>query len=178
MPERSIYRNAALEQLSTPERLDQYISVADTRAWLATAAAALCIMVAGAWAFMGTVTTAVPARGVVRPTHDVMTYVAIADAPRVERGMLVVILPLGTMRAAGGVRGSVEEVGPLPSARDEMTSATGSSVLADEFSRRGPVVAVRVSLPANASIRAGTVTSAEIVVHRRRPIDFLRPGAQ
>ena len=34
MPDRSIYRNAALEQFSTPERLDQYISVADTRAWL------------------------------------------------------------------------------------------------------------------------------------------------
>jgi HlyD family secretion protein len=55
---------AALERLSTPDRLDQLIRVTSPRSWLVLLALLLAVSALGAWALLGRVTTRVEARGI------------------------------------------------------------------------------------------------------------------
>lgn len=58
------FRKAALEKLSTPEKLDQLITITGTRAWLSLSTIAIAIVAALLWAFAGKVKTKVDIMGV------------------------------------------------------------------------------------------------------------------
>lgn len=53
----SIFRKVSLERLSSPEQLDQLITVTDRRGWIGLAAAALLVAAGVAWAILGSVPT-------------------------------------------------------------------------------------------------------------------------
>ena len=56
---RQIFRQSALDRLSSPEQLDMLFQVVRPSAWAALAAAILLLGVLVAWGFRGTVTTLV-----------------------------------------------------------------------------------------------------------------------
>lgn len=56
---RSVFREVALERLSTPEQLDQLIQVTSPRSWLALGAIGTLLTGLLLWAYFGTVTTRV-----------------------------------------------------------------------------------------------------------------------
>jgi len=58
------FRKAALEKLSTPEKLDQLITITGTRAWISLSTIGLVIVAALFWAFAGKVKTKVDIMGV------------------------------------------------------------------------------------------------------------------
>lgn len=60
----SIFRDIALERLSTPEQLDLAMRVTSPAAWLALTALAVVIAALGAWSFIGTVPERVSAKGI------------------------------------------------------------------------------------------------------------------
>ncbi len=59
-----IYRQEALERLSSPDQFDQLMALTNPRGWIALAAAAALLLVAGLWAFLGTITVTVDGEGV------------------------------------------------------------------------------------------------------------------
>jgi len=61
---KSIFRQASLERLSSPERLDSLMEVVNLRAWIALAAAGLVILAGLAWGCLGSLAEEVPGQGI------------------------------------------------------------------------------------------------------------------
>nr|WP_277911490.1 NHLP bacteriocin system secretion protein [Magnetospirillum gryphiswaldense] len=95
----SIFRQVALERLSTPEQLDQAMCVTSPLAWLLMAASGVLVAVAVVWSMIATVPIRVPAKGILFSAGGVLTVASeqggrIAALPvrsnqRVEAGQLV-----------------------------------------------------------------------------------------
>jgi len=61
---RQIFRKAALEKLSTPEKLDQLIKIISLKSWLVLLTIALALFTAIGWSFTGRIKTKLQATGV------------------------------------------------------------------------------------------------------------------
>lgn len=67
-----IFRQEALERLSSPEKLDQAIQVVKPQAWLTLSAMSVLIAVAGIWSVFGRIPLTVTGQGIlIRPRHVV-----------------------------------------------------------------------------------------------------------
>src|SRR5689334_18500041 len=75
-----IYRQEALDRLSSPEQFDQLMPLTSPRGWIALAAAALLLLVAGLWAFLGTITVTVEGEGILTRAGGVRTVTAAGPA--------------------------------------------------------------------------------------------------
>jgi hypothetical protein len=74
---KTIFRQEAVERMSSPEQLDELMPVTSPRGWIALAGLSLLLVLGIAWAFLGTIETTVEGNGVlVRPG-----YVFLIDAP-------------------------------------------------------------------------------------------------
>jgi HlyD family secretion protein len=62
--ERSIFRKAALERLSSPEQLDYLMSITSPAGWLALAALAIIFFLIVLWGFLGRIPDSVSGRGI------------------------------------------------------------------------------------------------------------------
>ena len=60
----TIFRKAALDKLASPEQLDQLVTVADTRGWLAALGLGVVLAAAIAWSVFGSIRTEVEAPGI------------------------------------------------------------------------------------------------------------------
>jgi HlyD family secretion protein len=76
--EQQIFRKVALERLASPEQLDQAMRVTTARSWLALAAIGLLLLTAGAWGFVGQLSTKVGGRGILVRSSGIMEIVAPA----------------------------------------------------------------------------------------------------
>lgn len=86
------FRKAALEKLSTPEKLDQLIRITSPRAWIALLTIAMVITTAVSWGFFGRIKTKINTAGVLLggEVYDVVstTQGQLVDL-KVETGDLV-----------------------------------------------------------------------------------------
>lgn len=80
----AIFRQAALDRLSTPEELDQALHVARPTGWLAMVAVAVLVGVAGVWSLVSTVPVKVDAQGILLNMGGLLDVVPAADG-RVAR---------------------------------------------------------------------------------------------
>lgn len=64
MADRSIFRKAALDRLSSPEQLDRLMQVTDPRGWLALAGLCAIILFGAVWSVVGTIPTTITGRGI------------------------------------------------------------------------------------------------------------------
>ena len=73
----TLFRKAALDKLASPEQLDQLVTVADTRGWIAASGLGVVIAAALCWGVFGSVRTEVEAPGIlVRESGQVVSAVA------------------------------------------------------------------------------------------------------
>jgi HlyD family secretion protein len=98
--ETTLFRTAALERLSTPDRLDQTLRLASSKAWMALAAVLIIIGATAFWAWKGSVATTVSGMAVIVRTGGMVTLSAqgnggqivalnVAVGERVKRGQVV-----------------------------------------------------------------------------------------
>ncbi len=78
--DRSIFREVALERLSSPDELDRLLRVTDTKAWIALIAAFGLIAVALVWGYQGRLPSTVSGQGVIVRTGGVLNVVAAGSA--------------------------------------------------------------------------------------------------
>src|SRR6202000_1089217 len=71
-----IFRDVALDRLSSPDELDRLLRVTDTRAWLAQIAIFAIIVVALVWGYTGRLPSTVSGQGVIVRTGGVLNVVA------------------------------------------------------------------------------------------------------
>ena len=73
---RSIFREVALERLSSPEELDRLLKVTDSKAWIAQLTIFALTMVALVWGFSGRVPSVVSGQGVIVRRGGVLNVVS------------------------------------------------------------------------------------------------------
>lgn len=78
---RPLFRKEALDRLSAPDRLDQALQIVEPRDWVAVSALGGLLALALVWSVVGSVPTAVTARGVVTHPRRVVPIEAPASGP-------------------------------------------------------------------------------------------------
>jgi HlyD family secretion protein len=97
-----IFRKAALERLSSPEQLDQAVTVVPRHSWIALAGVCLLAVAACLWATAGSVTTKAAGEGLIIRTGGVLNVVAggagivtsvkVAPGDQVQAGQVVAVI--------------------------------------------------------------------------------------
>lgn len=80
---KKLFREASLERLSSPDKLDQLMVVTSRRAWFALSALILAVALAIAWGFLGVIPTRVQGQGVLMKTGGIQS-VAVSAAGRIS----------------------------------------------------------------------------------------------
>lgn len=159
-----LFREAALQHQSSPERLDEQLEVTPPRAWLALGALLAVIVVAGLAGGLMRVPITVAGEGAFRGPREFTVFVSAAESGRVRPGMTARVR---TTRADRG-EGTVFAVAGEPATRGEL-----AAVLFHEDPRPHVArVAVHVILRAGDEPR-GTPGAARIVVGEERPLALL-----
>ena len=90
MENNGIFRKKAVERVSSPEQLNDYIHVTSPEIWLALIG--IIIILAGAlvWATFGSIYTTVEGAGTVTG-GNLTLYIKVADRSQVEEGMTITV---------------------------------------------------------------------------------------
>ena len=102
--DKSMFRQAALDRLSSPEQLDQLMQVTSPRVWLAAFVLAAAVIATGLWAWFGSVSTEVGGQAVftrsggldsvVVTSSGRVADIAVAAGDDIAQGQLVARLSL------------------------------------------------------------------------------------
>ena len=123
MGDSNIFRQEALERLSSPEQLDQLMQIVSPRSWLPLVTVGGLLGAALVWACEGRIPVTTSSHAILAYTggDDSSELVGVAHFPsgelaQIEPGMDVLLIPdvEGNKQAAGGIEGKVREVS-LPS---------------------------------------------------------------
>jgi HlyD family secretion protein len=202
--QKPIFRQAALERLSSPEQLDQLMQVTTPKGWLALIALAGLLVTAVILGFVGSIPVTVTGQCILldgggannSPTNDLeaIIYVSPMDGRDIRPGMDVQILPSTVKEEeAGYMLGVVASVDERLSTAQDMLRTLGSDELVQVLAA-GKIMPIAVhadllesgagsgykwTLPGSAArygkIQSGTLCSADIVTARKRPIDLVLP---
>jgi HlyD family secretion protein len=102
----AVFREKALERLSSPERLDQLMRVTSPRGWLALVTFAGLVAVALLWSVLGRLPSTVAGRGVLIHPRQVVDF----QAPAAGR-LITLSVQAGDMVNAGDVLGVIDQGG-------------------------------------------------------------------
>jgi multidrug resistance efflux pump len=133
---RTIFRQVALERLSSPEQLDQLMHITTPRGWLALLALIGLIVTVVAWSFNDTIPTQVLGRGILirggQLARAVPTAAGQVNAVLVRAGDMVQPgQPLARITPdAGAPRGPAEIVSPVAGRVVDISVGQGSVVSA------------------------------------------------
>ena len=138
MQQKPIFRQAALERLSSPEQLDQLMPIIALRGWIALFTVIGLVLLALAWSFFDTIPTQVTGRGILIRGGQLLPVVAPVggqiEALFVQAGDLVqpgqIIASLQPLDNAGAA--PVQAVSLFTGQVVELAAARGSVVNAGE----------------------------------------------
>lgn len=190
---KGLFRQEALERLSSPERLDELMHLVTFKSWLPLGTLGLFLGLGLLWSFLGRVPVTTSGRGVfVQQSDDSPELVALlffenSYRGRIWQGMPVVLVP-ETLQVSSdrGVAAQVEEVVEPPALT--LDTARGSTALKttmapemeDEASASDPLQVVAQLSPEAASmppdsIAPGVAVEGRLTLEERAPITFIFP---
>jgi hypothetical protein len=203
MPDRKpIFRQEALERLSSPERLDQLVYVIGNRDRLFLIVMILIVAVGLYWSVAGRLPVNVSGQGILlqdpsisgstEPALFCKIYFSIADGKRIQPGMRMEVVPDTVKRERyGGISGTVRAASQMPVSRSTVAAAFGNADLADRLLADPPCIEITVELerdPASFSglrwtasrgpemqISAGTTAVGRATLEQRTPISYVLP---
>jgi hypothetical protein len=192
----SIFRKKAMEKLTTPERLDQMMSITTPRGWLALLALGSLVVAAVLWATLATIPTTVSGEGILSNNEqdasrlDAILYTTVWDGMRIQPGMAARVSPVTVTKEEYGLMvGRVTSVKPEASTYADMGRMLRNDALAQSLASAGKLIEVRVELesaPDTASgyrwttvqgpptpVQSGTICKGTLVIKEERPIELV-----
>lgn len=123
----SMFRKAALERLSSPERLDSLMEVLHLKAWILLAGCLVVILVAAGWSLLGRVADEVPGMGILGREGGLYSVDAVGSGPllelRIRRGDLVTQGQVLALLACPDLQGRIQEAEGQLEALDRQRAA-------------------------------------------------------
>ena len=191
----SLFRQEALERLSSPERLDELMHLVTLRSWLPLGTLGVLLGLGLIWSFVGRIPVITSGRGVLvqqqadSPEIVALLYFENSYRGRIWQGMPVVLVP-ETLQISSdrGVAAAVQEVVEPPALtlevarRSSATTATTATTTPEEgdVAASEPLQVVAelspeaASMPP-ASIAPGVAVEGRITLQERAPITFVFP---
>jgi hypothetical protein len=133
MENKSIFRQVALERLSSPEQLDQLMQVTTPKGWLALLAVGGLLVAALSWGIFGSIPTQVPGQGILLGSGGISTIFASSEG-QIRR----IHVKAGDMVRLGQLIARIEPTNPGSTSR--VTSPYAGRVLEIRASEGSVVV--------------------------------------
>lgn len=176
------FRAAALERLSSPERLDTLLRVVRPSAWIPLATLLGLAVATTAWAFLGRIPVTAQGRGVL-VGHVSSALVCVAtfdpkDGGRAEVGLGAQVEPDTVLRERfGGVVGEVREVAatPLPPETPGGRCKIQVTIALERDPDTVSGYAWSSSKGPPRPVMGGTTCSVTLRLEERAPITFVLP---
>jgi hypothetical protein len=199
-------RNAVLQR----QKGDQYgrlLVFVGYKGWMSLIAIALLIAAAAYWMLTASIPVRVSGHGILlQNVHDTLSSSAGTDGglqavlflqpdegQRVQNGMRANLDPLCVdSEDYGYMLGHVSAVSQFPVTSDKIAELTGNSDLAGEWTAKGPLIQITVSLEPDSStlsgyrwssrdgpdmkMHAGILCEGEVILTTQTPIELVLPG--
>jgi len=188
----ALFRQSALDKATSPERLDEAISIVSARSWLLLAGIAMIVAGGLAWGVFGSVSSRATGMAVIFEHGEAVGYFSALQGNRIEPGMTVQVAPRGVARDEfGTINAVVTTVTELPVSREHVTKHLQTD-LSDVLFSAGPPVEAELRLeldPATPSglawtsragppflVKTGTLADASVMLDEEAPITLILPA--
>lgn len=161
-----LFNKSSMERISSPEKLNDYIQVANPGVWLILGAVILFLAGVLTWGIFGSVSTTYTARGVASG-GSIICYVNANEEIRVEKGMQAAVS--GDMK--GTVSGEVTDVSAAPLSYVEASSGIESDYAVYALGLADWNIKTTVSV--DSELTEGAIYSVSITTESIRPIDLV-----
>jgi hypothetical protein len=183
-----MFRQKALDRLSSPEELDQLMHITSARLWLALLGVAAVLVAGALWTAFTTIPTTVSAQGaMVRSTTQAsvqpVVFATLQEGSEIKRGQSATL----TLHNEGELvprtlDAVVASVDPIPASETGIAQTLHNSGYAHVLALQQRIIKVQLSLSPSTSgqvrghtIVPGTVITSSITVDRRSPIHLIIP---
>lgn len=165
-----LFKKSSVERFSSPEKLNDYIQVANPSSWMVLAAALALVLGLLVWGIFGELTQSVTFTGVVE-NGMIRCYVDNLTSSQLEAGMTVDIVPISQTDTAEPVGGCVASIADTPLSYEEASEGMEQDYLLAVLGISTWNIVVEVS-PAEPLLE-GMVYSISAVTETQRPIDLI-----
>lgn len=163
----NLFRKSSLENLSSPEQLNDYIKVSNPSVWLVLAGLFILLAAVFVWGFTGSLPTTVSAKGLVSK-GEILCFISVEDAEKIAVGQKVSI----TENDRSDLRGQVFDVGQIPVSITEISAELQSDYLVQELVKSEFAVKITIT-PDQSDLVDGTLLDVRVVTDSVKPINFL-----
>ncbi len=194
--QKNIYRKTSLERISSPEQLDQMLTLTPPATWLAVAGGILCTAAVLLWAFLAWIPEKVSASGIYgigSSDNTIRCYVPLEESAELETGMKAyVYLSSADSQIYGHMEATLISVDDNVSGTEQLREELGSSDVAAYLTQSGPLIGVTCELTTDDTsengyawsrakgtqlvLRKGSLLVAEIETGREHPIRMMVPS--
>jgi len=161
-----LFNKTSLERISSPEKMNDYIQVANPSVWLILGAAILLMVSVLIWGIFGSVSTTTTVNGLASD-GKIICYINANAGVAVEPGMQVAIS--GDMK--GTATGSVSTVGATPLSYTEASSGIESDYAVYALNISDWNICAEIAT--DAELSEGAIYSVSITTQSLRPIELV-----
>lgn len=177
-----MFRQSAVDRLSSPEELDRLTHVTSPRSWLILVILFLCLLAGGLWLAFTSIPTTVSAQGALAMSGknsghiEAVVYVNPEKGAEIAPGMQVKV----QVRRNGAqvtLPGTVHTVSDFAVTEKEMASVVGNEAFARSLATAGNVLPVHVDLTSKdtSGLTPGQLASATITLAKQRGLNLVVP---
>jgi hypothetical protein len=197
----SLFRQEALDKISSPEQLDQLLQVVSLKDWLPLASLGFVVAIALVWSIFGKIPLTAEAKGLLlqNPTDPnqliSISYFPIEDGRQIESGDRMLITPVtANFQEFGGIEAVVTEVSDQPVMRNSALQQVQNNaelldlvyvpasiaVIAELKSDTATPTGYQWSMSKGPNMRVtgGVPTHGRVTLSERSPIQFIFPFLQ
>ncbi|MBW4660009.1 MAG: hypothetical protein KME15_15145 [Drouetiella hepatica Uher 2000/2452] len=194
----SLFRKEALEQVSSPEQLDQLMQVVNLRDWLPLASIGFLVTLALLWSVIGRIPIFVESKGLLiknRSDSSQLTsvsYFPIVEGKQIQVGDRILIIPeTNSIQEFGGLEATVTEVSPSSVTQASALKRVDGNLELAELVYTPASIEVLAQLKPNPEnvtgyewsmskgpsekLSGGTPVTARVTLSDRAPISFVFP---
>ncbi len=102
-----------MERIASPEKLNDYIRVANPSVWMVLAAIGLLLLALLVWGFFGSVSAATTVKGVVTDEGELLCYIDANSDIQIEAGMEVAVSTTASTTVTGKVSSVTDPFDPV-----------------------------------------------------------------
>jgi hypothetical protein len=197
----SLFRQEALDRISSPEQLDQLLQVVSLKDWLPLASLGFVVAIALIWSIFGKVPLTAEAKGLLLqnktdPNQLIsISYFPIEDGRQIRLGDRMLITPVtANFQEYGGIEATVTEVSNQPVMRNSALQQVQNNAELLDLVYVPASIAVIAHLKPNVAtttgyqwsmskgpdmqLAGGVPTQGRVILSERSPIQFIFPFLQ
>ena len=165
-----LFKKSSVERFSSPEKLNDYIQVANPGSWIVLGAALSLLLGVLIWGFFGELTETTAFSGVVQE-GALRCYVDSAASASLQTGMEVSISPTANSDELPVIKGTVTSIADFPLSYAEASVGIESDYVLAMLNLSSWNIEVEVS--AEEPLFEGMIYAISAVTDTQRPIDLV-----